>query len=260
MSNFNYSAYLKKSIGSVLTQTYSNLELIVVDDGSTDSSLEVLKGFTDPRLKLEFQGNLGQSAAFNRAFALCRGEVICFIDADDWWKPHKVETLVRWHEFLSGNYAVLQHPLEVVDESRKASNLAYRHLPSGDCFEEMRRTGRVDFFVTTTGLSFRRELLKKIFPLPAALRISSDAFLTRAAFAFGPVVTIPEALGCLRIHQSNAGMTKTFDFHQKLRTGIIFPELNAFYEKHKVDYRFSLKKTSRLRRAVSAFLREIRRR
>lgn len=88
--NYNYARYLEQAIESVLTQSYENVELIIVNNGSTDNSLEVLEKFGD-KIHLIDQPNLGQSGARNSGLSLSSGELIAFLDADDFWEPNKLE-------------------------------------------------------------------------------------------------------------------------------------------------------------------------
>src|ERR1700733_6356835 len=89
INNYNYGRYLSKAIESALAQNYSDFEIIVVDDGSTDESREVIAryaGKIKPVLKL----NGGQASAFNAGYAASRGDIICLLDSDDWFLPGKV--------------------------------------------------------------------------------------------------------------------------------------------------------------------------
>ena len=88
--NYNYARYLDQAIESVLVQSYENIELIVVNNGSTDNSLEVLEKYGD-KIRLINQPNLGQSGARNSGLSLSSGEFIAFLDADDFWEPNKLE-------------------------------------------------------------------------------------------------------------------------------------------------------------------------
>lgn len=88
--NYNYARYLPEAVESVLAQTYENLEVIVVDDGSKDNSAEVLKGFGE-KIKVVLQQNAGVSAARNNGVSVSRGEFLAFLDADDVWLPEKIE-------------------------------------------------------------------------------------------------------------------------------------------------------------------------
>jgi glycosyltransferase involved in cell wall biosynthesis len=88
--NYNYARFLPAAIDSVLAQTFTDLEVLVVDDGSTDDSLEVLRSYGD-RIRWIVQKNAGQSAARNRGLAESRGRFIALLDADDVWLPTKLE-------------------------------------------------------------------------------------------------------------------------------------------------------------------------
>ncbi|MEH1875422.1 glycosyltransferase family 2 protein [Nostoc sp.] len=92
---YNTEAYIAKAIESVLEQTLTDIELIIVDDASTDKTVEVAKSFTDPRLKVIVnQQNLGAAAARNRALRAAQGEWIAVLDSDDWYAPERLSKLV----------------------------------------------------------------------------------------------------------------------------------------------------------------------
>ncbi len=84
---YNKESYVARSVQSVLSQTFSNFELIVVDDGSTDESANVVRQFDDPRLRLVCQENAGECGARNRGIAEAHGEWLAFLDGDDEWLP-----------------------------------------------------------------------------------------------------------------------------------------------------------------------------
>lgn len=98
---YNKERYVKKAIESVLAQTYCDFECIVVDDGSTDNSLAIVKEFVeyiddrwiDDRLTIISQPNSGVAAARNNGVAASHGEYVCFLDADDWWEPTFLEEM-----------------------------------------------------------------------------------------------------------------------------------------------------------------------
>ena len=92
---YNGERTIQETIESVLNQTFSDLELIVINDGSQDSTLEIVSQVTDPRLKVFSYPNAGQAASRNRGFALASGEYISFIDADDLWTPDKLEAQLK---------------------------------------------------------------------------------------------------------------------------------------------------------------------
>lgn len=101
LPNYNGSAFLKRSIESVLNQTYKNLELILVDDASTDNSKEIIESFHDNRIKAIYLPQNGQiCAALNLGLNVAKGEYIARIDSDDIWEKNKLEKQIR---FLSNN-------------------------------------------------------------------------------------------------------------------------------------------------------------
>jgi glycosyltransferase involved in cell wall biosynthesis len=87
MPCFNGGAHLAESLSSALGQTFSDIELIVVDDGSTDNTAEILSSVTDSRLRVFTQKNQGVCAARNRGLSEARGEYVAFLDSDDTWEP-----------------------------------------------------------------------------------------------------------------------------------------------------------------------------
>src|SRR5512139_2015685 len=93
MPNFNGARLIARSIDSVLRQTLQDLELIVVDDGSSDESVAVVNGTRDPRIRLVQQDHEGVCAARNRGIECARGTYIAFLDSDDTWAPTCLERL-----------------------------------------------------------------------------------------------------------------------------------------------------------------------
>ena len=91
LPSWNRAAWLKKSIDSVLEQTFRDFELIVVDDASTDSTQEILTSYSGKIRSITFEKNLGVSAARNAAVKNCDSEWIAFLDSDDFWHPHKLQ-------------------------------------------------------------------------------------------------------------------------------------------------------------------------
>lgn len=241
LCNYNYDQFIGQAIESVLAQTYDNFELIIIDDGSTDNSREIITTYTDSRIKTIFKENGGQASAFNEGFKLCQGEIISFLDSDDWWQPEKLETIVKWHNFLDGQYSILQHNLEIW--STQSQGLYKLILPVGDCSAEMKKTKRIDFFVPTSGLSFPRIILDKIFPIPSQFIICADAYLMRTAFIFGNVYSIPISLGFYRKHNNTVYKNKSFNHNQFFENNL-YPSLNNFYLQQKFDYQFKIQQKS----------------
>lgn len=93
MPAYNSEVYIRESIDSVLTQSFTDFELIVVDDGSTDATAKIVQGFTDQRVRLIRQPNQGVSVARNAGMKAARGQFITFLDSDDLYYPDFLKTL-----------------------------------------------------------------------------------------------------------------------------------------------------------------------
>lgn len=104
MPSYNTAQYISDSIKSIQAQSYNNWELIIVDDCSTDNSIEIIREFNDPRIIL-LQNEKNSGAAISRNFALrkAKGKWIAFLDSDDTWMPDKLEKQIKFME--SNNYA-----------------------------------------------------------------------------------------------------------------------------------------------------------
>src|SRR4051795_3380132 len=87
--NYNYGRYVRQAVDSVLAQTYPSVEIIVVDDGSSDDSVALLQSYGSS-IKLVAQSNGGVHKARNRGIEESKGEFVAFLDADDWWEPTKL--------------------------------------------------------------------------------------------------------------------------------------------------------------------------
>ena len=91
---YNKAPYVRKTVESVLGQTFSDYELIIIDNGSTDGSSEIVASITDPRIQIiQLEENVGVSNARNNGVAASHGEYLCFLDADDWWEPSFLEEM-----------------------------------------------------------------------------------------------------------------------------------------------------------------------
>ena len=119
MPSYNTASYISDSIKSVLAQTYSNWELIIVDDCSTDNTDAIVAGFKDARIKF-FKNikNSGAALTRNRALREANGEWIAFLDSDDIWLPEKLEKQIEFMK--SNNYVFSYHDFEKIDEAGRS--------------------------------------------------------------------------------------------------------------------------------------------
>jgi glycosyltransferase involved in cell wall biosynthesis len=103
---FNAERYISECINSVINQSYRNIEIIVINDGSTDGTLEIINSFTDPRLILVSQVNKGCSASKNEGLRIAKGDFIQYLDADDYLSPDKIEKQIEKLSLNENNTAV----------------------------------------------------------------------------------------------------------------------------------------------------------
>ncbi len=113
---YNRAHLIKDAVESVLNQTYQDFELIVIDDGSTDNSKEVLIGYKD-KLRYIYQDNQGRSSARNLGIRLAKGEYIAFLDSDDVWFPNKLERQVPILESASPDVVLVHGYKCIVDKN-----------------------------------------------------------------------------------------------------------------------------------------------
>jgi glycosyltransferase involved in cell wall biosynthesis len=131
---YNRAQKVSRAILSVLNQTFNDIELIVIDDGSVDETADELARFKDRIVIIRHPENLGVSAARNSGIKASRSSLIAFLDSDDYWMPEKLETQVRY--FSENSDAVVCQTEEIWMRNGIRVNPWNKHLkPSGDIFE-----------------------------------------------------------------------------------------------------------------------------
>lgn len=224
INNYNYEAYVEKAISSALNQTYKDIEVILYDDGSTDSSLKIINKFSD-KIKIIARKNYekghcwNQINAVNEAFKASTGDVIFLMDSDDWFFQDKVEKIVD--NFNSNPDALyIQHRFELVDENDTKLNIEKRPFYSEiDVLSGIYFIKRLDmFFTQTSGQCFRRSLLEKFLPLQEdeLSLVCVDVRLTRYAAFEGKIITLQDKLASYRIHTKNhSSVLKNADYYSR---------------------------------------------
>ena len=204
VDNYNYGQFLPEALDSVLAQTFTDYECIVVDDGSTDDSRLIIEKYahSDSRIKPVFKENGGQTSAFNAGFTRATGNVIAFLDSDDTWYAEKLEVVVRAHR----NHPIVQHYLAPNGEG------VYRKIISGID----RRAALLDYgymynHSPSSALSFTRECIFPFFPLlnEDKLRGYTDGCLLMLAMTQASVHVLDDVLGMYRIHGANLNANHT---------------------------------------------------
>lgn len=202
ITNYNTAGFVGAAIDSALAQTNAAVEVVVVDDGSTDASRAVLEAFGD-RVRLVFQANGGQAAAINAGVAASRGAILCFLDSDDWWEPGKVAQVVQAFDADPGAVLVY-HRMRAFRQGEGPCGRSFpRSLCRGDLTGMMARSAGWWPFPMTSSVAVRRSAWNRIGPIPEAFRISADAWLVGIYPYFGRVGALPGTLGWYRLHGTN---------------------------------------------------------
>ena len=229
---YNREAFLPAAIESVLAQSYKEFELIIVDDGSTDNSRELINAYADkdPRVKYLYQENQRQSVARNYALSIAKGDFICFLDSDNYWPHDKLEKSLKAFE---------QHP---------EADIVY-----GDCItideqgnelhrNNMRRySGNIaalllkDNFVSMNTTMTRRKCFNEMGGMSGKRRVADDydlwlKFSARYRFQY-----IPEFLAYYRVMENQISSNKKlrFETNEKIILDFLaaFPDAVSKYEK-----------------------------
>lgn len=204
ISNYNYGRFLGAAIDTALAQTWPNLEIIVVDDGSTDESRTIIEHYGSA-VRSIFKANGGQTSAFNAGFAASSGEVVIFLDADDQLHPHCVETVMRhW----TPGVTKVQYRLNTIDASGQDLRMPFPYYSArlcrdtGEAQRQLLRVGSYPWPVSS-GNAFSRWYLKQAMPIPPQFNRAPDGLLNRLAPLHGPVMSVPDILGDYRVHGAN---------------------------------------------------------
>lgn len=206
IDNYNYGSFLGPAIESALAQSHPNTRVIVVDDGSTDYSRQVMIGYGDQITPI-YKVNGGQASALNAGLAHCRGDVVIFLDADDLLLPHAAERVAAVFVEQPGVVKV-QCRMAVIDELGRPTGVMnpspHLRLPMGD-LRRSELTFPFDLtWTATSGNAFSTVGLQRIAPIPETEFVqSADWYLQHLVALLGNVVSIEEPCACYRLHGAN---------------------------------------------------------
>jgi glycosyltransferase involved in cell wall biosynthesis len=203
INNYNYSRFLRQAIDSALHQTYPETEVVVVDDGSTDESRQIIASYGS-RIVPVLKENGGHGSTFNAGFAACRGEIVCFLDSDDTFLPNKVSRMVEaWRRDPSA--VMIYHQFLAINAGGEVFGRAWpQSVVRGDIERRVVRSGGWWPHPTTSALCFHRSYLDRVLPMPdEAYRVAGEGYLAGLAPFLGPVAGIKEPLAFFRMHGNN---------------------------------------------------------
>ncbi|HUR30707.1 MAG TPA: glycosyltransferase family 2 protein [Saprospiraceae bacterium] len=208
INNYNYGRFLKDAIDSAIQQTYSPIEVIVVDDGSTDASRKVIEAYGNKIIPV-FKENGGQASSLNKGFQISKGQIVIFLDADDYLTLETVQKVVD--SMQDPNIVKVHWLLLKIDHQ---NNLTGETLPDdklseGNLREQViqlgpSKCGGPPNSPPTSGNAWSRNFLHKVLPIPEdVFKGGADNYLFVLAPLFGKIKKINEPLGFYRVHGDN---------------------------------------------------------
>lgn len=169
---YNKVRHIKRALDSVLAQTFTDFEAIVVNDGSTDGSQEVVAQYADPRLRLINQENAGVSAARNRGVTEASGDLIAFLDADDEWLPGFLDTVLRLRDRFPGCGAYAA-AYEVVERSGVRHYTSFKDVPPPPWEGIVTNYFRSDM-ILTSAVAIPKRVFAAVGPFPVGVLRGED--------------------------------------------------------------------------------------
>lgn len=198
---YNYSAFLKDAITSALDQSICDLEVIVIDDGSTDNTYEIVGAIKDQRLFYHFQDHQGVSAARNTGIQLSSGKYIAFLDADDIWLPQKSTLQIRVLEenprggLIYGSY-------QLIDSKRNCLATREAEIVESGWLKKLVCGNYVAGSASTSMLN--RDVFMKAGLFDPHLTAGEDWDMWLRIANYYEIRGLKEVVSCIRLHNKNS--------------------------------------------------------
>jgi glycosyltransferase involved in cell wall biosynthesis len=215
ITNWNYGRFVGQAIDSALALDWPDVQVVVVDDGSTDDSRAVIGRYGD-RIVAVFQANAGAGGATNVGFARATGEVVIFLDADDLLHPSLGKEIAAvWRPGISK----VQFQMQIVDADGAPTGAKFPHFASVPSPAQIRRWAVQAAAYPTpvgSGNAYARGFLEHVFPIEDPTTFP-DACCLAAAPHLGDVVTVAKPLVSYRVHGRNDGAMTTLNADRMAR-------------------------------------------
>ncbi len=200
IANYNDGRYISEAIESVMAQTYTNWEIIIVDDGSSDNSMSVINGLNDPRIHV-YQNDMNRGCGYTkrRCIELAHGEICGFVDADDCIAENALETMVDAHvknpacSLIYSQFYYSNEKLNIISVSEHQCA-----IPDGESFLTCKKLGAISAFAT-----FKKEFYNKTEGIEASLRMAEDIDLYFKLEEVGKTLFLPLPLYYYRTNTGN---------------------------------------------------------
>jgi GT2 family glycosyltransferase len=201
ITNYNYANFIARAIDSVLSQDVE-IELVVVDDCSTDNSREVIRSYGDRVIPVFLAQNVGQGGGFNAGLECATGDLVQFLDADDFLLPGAANRILANYDPDVAMYLYRMRYADLEDNLGEFYPPLQVPFANGDVSARLRDIGSYSGTITS-GMVFARWALQRIVPVNAeAFAYGGDGYLTAAVPLYGPVRGLDEAICGYRLHPS----------------------------------------------------------
>ncbi len=198
---YNRQKFIGAAIQSVLDQTFQDFELIVIDDGSTDQTVDVIRAFSSDKIRYFYQSNRGRSNSRNHALNLAQGQYIAFLDSDDLYLSGKLELQVGYMD-AHPEFGMIYTAAYCIDGDGVLLNSVYEAVVSGWIYKE------IAFFVPVTitlpTVMVRREIFDKVGGFDEAMERFEDTDMWRRISRRYQIGALHERTCHLRTHLDNA--------------------------------------------------------
>ncbi|ARM79331.1 MULTISPECIES: glycosyltransferase [Escherichia] len=208
MTTYNGALYVKQQLRSLVSQTYKNIEIVIVDDCSTDSTIEIIEEFADERIILiKNDSNIGCTLSFQKAIELCRGDYIALCDQDDVWMLNKIEILLKEigeHSLAYSNYSLIDKEGNSIKNFNRYVNKLHGMDSS---FENFELYALFNSFILGCSIMFDKAIVKNILPIFDNGSNHDKWIVFQAALENG-VKYVNKELFMYRIHGTNYSFQK----------------------------------------------------
>ena len=206
IDTYNHERFIEEAIVSVLEQDFprAEVDILVVDDGSTDRTPEIVRKF-EPHVRMLRKTNGGQGSAFNAGIPETRGEIVAFLDGDDWWAKAKLSVVM---EYLAcrPHIGIVGHGIYEIDSDtgetttttpQHAGEIRFDTVAGGRFFRQMM------CFFGTSRVTMRRSVLLRVLPVPESLVVEADEFISIMSAAYSAAGLLQQPLTFYRLHANN---------------------------------------------------------
>ena len=196
---YNSERFIRETLNSVLTQTYTDFEIIIVDDGSVDDTRSIIESFDDSRIQYHFQSNRGLSATRNRLIELAKGELIAFLDHDDIWISNKLEQQIKCFNQSPEVMLVYTNGKTVDDAGNIYGNyISSTELHSGQVFGELLARN----FIILSSTILKKSVLNEIGMFDESFHVAEEYDLFLRLAHSHAIDYVDEPLTLYRIHEN----------------------------------------------------------